>query len=168
MRLRNSMRIQVKPEYLGEVGLKTIAVDVLQKLLNLQVEAEQESQYIDEELGEWAEDMEVLKVRRKEGSGSKDLLMASQRPGPEVEQESEAWRKKPKWDLSLGLSPGGGGCVLPSLSMDSQVSDGSSGATSQLGLVGSPAMQYLESESVDPLVKGTGNISGKQLPDGGV
>lgn len=31
------MRIQVKPEYRGEVGLKTIAVDVLQKLLNLQV-----------------------------------------------------------------------------------------------------------------------------------
>lgn len=25
-----------------------------------QVEAEQESQYVDEELGEWAEDMEVL------------------------------------------------------------------------------------------------------------
>ncbi|PIO30212.1 hypothetical protein AB205_0088430 [Aquarana catesbeiana] len=59
----------------------------------MQVEAEQESQYVDEELGEWAEDMEV---RRKEGSGSKDLLIATQRQGPEVEQESEARRKKPK------------------------------------------------------------------------
>ncbi|PIO12673.1 hypothetical protein AB205_0079700, partial [Aquarana catesbeiana] len=175
MRLRNPMRIQVKPEYCGEVGLKTIAVDVLQKLLNLQVsdifalqdfvvsgqydvsfhtedtcqaayenwvkadlggnlltkkmdvsllfdpglktmtvhcynpflepelvEAEQESQYVDEEVGEWAEDMEV---RRKEGSGSKDLLIATQRLGPEVEQGSEAQRKKPKWDLSLGSQP---------------------------------------------------------------
>ncbi|PIO11371.1 hypothetical protein AB205_0215670 [Aquarana catesbeiana] len=168
MCLRNSMRIQVKPEYRGEVGLKTIAVDVSQKLLNLQVEAEQESQYVNEELGEWAEDMEVHEVRRKEGSGSKDLLIATQRPGPEVEQESEAQRKKPKWYLSLGSSLGGGGCVLLSLSIDSQVSDDSSGATSPLGLVGSPAMQYLDSESVDPFVKGTENRSGKELPDGGV
>ncbi|PIO26235.1 hypothetical protein AB205_0141370, partial [Aquarana catesbeiana] len=159
----------VKPEYRGEVGLKRITVDVLQKLLNLQVsdifalqdfvvsgqydvsfhtedtcqaayenwvkadlggnlltkkmdasllfdpglktmtvhcynpflgpelvEAEQESQYVDEELGEWAEDMEVLEVRRKEGSGSKDLLIATRRQGPEVAQESEARRKKPR------------------------------------------------------------------------
>lgn len=103
--------------------------------------------------------------RRREGSGSNDLLTANQRPGPEVEQGSEARRKKPKWDLSLGLSPGGGRCVLPS--MDSQVSDTSSGATSPLGSVGSPAMPHLESESVDSLVKGTWNKSEKELPDGG-
>lgn len=46
-----------------------------------QVEAEQESQYVAEELGEWAEDMEVLEVRRKEGSGSKCLLTATKDQG---------------------------------------------------------------------------------------
>lgn len=72
----------------------------------------------------------------------------------EIRQGAGTQRKKTKWDLSLGLSPEGGRCELPNLSIELEVSESSSAAISSMNSVGSPAVPYLESVSVESFIRG--------------